>query len=64
MTILLSLMGLLETIIYFLLALGLLVAIHEAGHFFMARFFGVKVTRFSIGFGRAIWRRLFRECRG
>lgn len=43
----------------FILALGLLVTIHEYGHYRMAVAFGVKVLRFSIGFGRPIytWRR-------
>jgi len=35
----------------FLLALGLLVLIHELGHYFAARRCGVKVLRFAIGFG-------------
>lgn len=43
----------------FILALGLLVAIHEYGHYRMAVAFGVRVLRFSIGFGRPVytWRR-------
>lgn len=43
----------------FILALGLLVAIHEYGHYRMAVAFGIKVLRFSIGFGPALytWRR-------
>lgn len=41
----------------FLLALGILVTIHEFGHFWVARCCGVKVERFSIGFGKALWRR-------
>ncbi|OOE98241.1 RIP metalloprotease RseP [Salinivibrio sp. MA351] len=40
----------------FIVALGILVAIHEYGHFWVARRCGVKVERFSIGFGRALWR--------
>lgn len=35
----------------------LLVSVHEAGHFFVARFLGVKALRFSIGFGKSIWKR-------
>ncbi|MGN0902773.1 MAG: RIP metalloprotease RseP [Succinivibrio sp.] len=38
-------------IVYFLLSLGILVTIHEFGHFIVARKCGVKVLRFSIGFG-------------
>ena len=40
----------------FVLALGLLIAVHEYGHYAMARLCGVKVLRFSIGFGRALAR--------
>ncbi|MGL4838625.1 MAG: sigma E protease regulator RseP [Shewanella sp.] len=42
----------------FIVALGLLITAHEYGHFYIARRCGVKVERFSIGFGRAIWRRV------
>lgn len=41
----------------FVVALGILVAVHEWGHFWVARRCGVKVERFSIGFGKALWRR-------
>ncbi|AJP49477.1 peptidase [Rugosibacter aromaticivorans] len=41
----------------FLLALGLLVLVHELGHYFAARMCGVKVLRFAIGFGRVMWSR-------
>lgn len=41
----------------FIVALGILVAVHEWGHFWVARRCGVKVLRFSIGFGKALWRR-------
>jgi regulator of sigma E protease len=44
------------TIAAFVLALGVLIVIHEFGHYLVARLFGVKVLRFSIGFGRALWR--------
>jgi regulator of sigma E protease len=40
----------------FILALGILVTVHEYGHFWVARKCGVKVERFSIGFGKALWR--------
>ena len=51
-------MDLLQTIFYFFVALGLVVTIHEFGHFWVARHCGVKVERFSIGFGKALltWR--------
>jgi regulator of sigma E protease len=41
----------------FIVAVGLLVAVHEFGHFWVARRLGIKVLRFSIGFGRPLWRR-------
>ena len=41
----------------FVVALGLLVAIHEFGHFWVARRVGVKVLRYSVGFGRALYTR-------
>lgn len=43
----------------FALALGLLIVAHEAGHFLVARWCGVKVLRFSIGFGKPILARRF-----
>ena len=45
------------TLVVFLLALGLLIVIHEYGHYRVAVACGVKVLRFSVGFGRVIWRR-------
>ena len=41
----------------FVVTLGILVAFHEFGHFWVARRCGVKVLTFSVGFGRAIWKR-------
>lgn len=41
----------------FIIALSILVAVHEFGHFWVARKCGVKVEKFSIGFGRSIWKR-------
>lgn len=49
------------TLIAFLAALALLIAVHEWGHYRVARACGVKVLRFSIGFGRVIWRRVGRN---
>ena len=46
----------LNSLFYFAVAVGLLVAIHEFGHFWVARKTGVKVLRFSIGFGKIIWK--------
>ncbi|MCG6862811.1 MAG: RIP metalloprotease RseP [Chromatiaceae bacterium] len=42
----------------FILALAILIAVHEFGHFWVARKLGVKVLRFSIGFGRSLLRRV------
>lgn len=42
----------------FIIALGVLITAHEYGHFWVARRCGVKVERFSIGFGKAIWRKV------
>ena len=52
-------MSLLNTIAAFIVALGVLIVVHEYGHYIVARFCGVKVLRFSVGFGRplALWRR-------
>lgn len=47
---------LLQTVGPFFLLLGLLIFIHELGHFSVARFFGVRVEVFSIGFGKTIFR--------
>ena len=51
--------------LYILLAgivvLGPLIAIHEFGHFWVARRCGVKVLTFSIGFGPALWRRVAQD---
>jgi regulator of sigma E protease len=45
----------------FLIAIGVLVAFHEFGHYWVARRCGVKVLRFSIGFGRPLWTRRSRD---
>ena len=39
----------------FALILGVLVVVHELGHYLVARYVGVKVLRFSFGFGRPVW---------
>jgi regulator of sigma E protease len=46
----------LSSILSFILVIGILVAFHEYGHFWVARKLGVKVTRFSIGFGKPVFR--------
>jgi len=45
------------TVLAFLVTLGILVVIHEYGHYRVAVACGVKVLRFSVGFGRVLWRR-------
>lgn len=48
-------MELIQTILAFVVALGILVTVHEYGHYWVARRVGVKILRFSIGFGRGLW---------
>ena len=50
-------MSLLSSLLWFIVAIGVLVTVHEFGHFWVARRLGVKVLRFSIGFGRSLWSR-------
>ena len=45
----------LQSIVAFVVAIGVLVTVHEFGHFWVARRLGVKVLRFSVGFGRPLW---------
>ena len=51
-------MNTLQTLLAFLAALTLLIFVHELGHYLVARWFDVKILRFSIGFGRPLlsWR--------
>lgn len=48
-------MGFLWNAASFIVALGVLVTIHEFGHFWVARKLGIRVLRFSVGFGKALW---------
>jgi regulator of sigma E protease len=50
-------MTLLTTALAFVVTLGLLIVIHELGHYLVARLCNVKVVRFSLGFGRPLWSR-------
>jgi regulator of sigma E protease len=50
-------MSLLHTLVAFVVALGALIVVHEYGHYMVARLCGVKVLRFSIGFGMPLWKR-------
>ncbi len=47
------------TFIAFVVTIGILVTIHEYGHFQVARWCGVRVLRFSIGFGKPLWEKTF-----
>lgn len=48
----------LHSLFFFIIALGVLVVIHEWGHYWVARRCGVKVLRFSVGFGKPLWSRV------
>jgi regulator of sigma E protease len=52
-------MSILHNIFFFIVAIGVLVTFHEYGHYWVARKLGVKVLRFSVGFGKPLfsWRR-------
>jgi regulator of sigma E protease len=49
----------LTKIVAFAVTLGVLVVFHELGHYLVARLAGVKVLRFSVGFGGIVWSRRF-----
>ena len=51
----------LVTLIAFLFALGILITFHELGHYWVARWCGVKILRFSVGFGRVLLKRVDRN---
>ncbi|MDE0753766.1 MAG: RIP metalloprotease RseP [Woeseiaceae bacterium] len=46
------------SILAFIVAISVLVAVHEYGHFIVGRWCGMKVLRFSVGFGKPIWMRI------
>lgn len=54
-------MGVIQNIVAVIVVLGLLITFHEYGHFWVARRCGVKVLRFSVGFGKPIWSRVDRH---
>ncbi|GLQ97148.1 RIP metalloprotease RseP [Dyella mobilis] len=49
------------SVFWLAVTLGVLVTFHEFGHFWVARRCGVKVLRFSVGFGNAIWKHVGRD---
>lgn len=51
-------MGVIYTVGSFLVAISILIAFHEFGHYWVAKRLGVKVLRYSIGFGKPIWRKI------
>lgn len=53
--------SLIVTIASFIVAIGILVAVHEFGHFWVARRCGIRVLRFSIGFGKPLWTRIGKD---
>ncbi len=52
-------MELFSTLLAFIVALGVLIVFHEFGHYLVARLAGVKVLRFSVGFGTPVWVKRF-----
>lgn len=52
-------MSILYTLLSFIVAISILVAIHEFGHYIVAKKLGVKILRFSIGFGQPLWKKCF-----
>ena len=42
----------------FIVAISVLVTVHEFGHYIVGRWCGMKVLKFSVGFGKPIWRRI------
>jgi len=51
--------SLIYTVVGFVIAISILVVVHEFGHYWVAKRLGVKVLRFSVGFGRPLWMRRF-----
>ncbi|MBZ6388065.1 MULTISPECIES: sigma E protease regulator RseP [Pantoea] len=54
-------LSILWSFVAFIVALGVLITVHEFGHFWVARRCGVRVERFSIGFGKVLWQRRDRQ---
>ncbi|MGB8712106.1 MAG: RIP metalloprotease RseP, partial [Onishia taeanensis] len=54
-------MSVIQDVLAVIVVLGLLVTFHEFGHFWVARRCGVKVLRFSVGFGKPLWSRFDRH---
>lgn len=56
-----SVMSLLGMLAAFIVAIGILVSVHEYGHFWVARKLGIRVLRFAVGFGRPLWKRVSKK---
>ncbi len=54
-------MTVLQSVLAFIVVLGLLITFHEFGHYWVARRCNVKILRFSVGFGRPLWKKVFGE---
>jgi len=52
-------MSFLQSLLAFIFVIGILVTVHEFGHYWVAKRLGVKILRFSIGFGKPLWMRRF-----
>ncbi len=52
-------MLIIETLLAFIVVIGILVTVHEFGHYWVARHLDVKILRFSVGFGKPLWLRRF-----
>jgi len=52
-------MSIIEALLAFIVVIGILVTVHEFGHYWVARRLGVKILRFSIGFGWPLWKKSF-----
>ncbi|MGQ8366299.1 RIP metalloprotease RseP [Glaciecola sp. 1036] len=51
-------MSIIQNIFFFILALSILVAVHEWGHYYVAKLCKVKIIRYSIGFGKPLYKRI------
>lgn len=54
-------LDIITSIVAFIVAIGVLVSVHEFGHYWVARRLGFKVLRYSIGFGKPLWLRVGRD---
>jgi len=54
-------MSIIQHLLAFVVAVCLLITVHEFGHFWVARRLGFKVLRFSVGFGKTLWRRFGKD---